>query len=333
VSMRLDDTAAPSLTLLKPFFDAEVERPGPVRGYLESPWGHWESAPWWHLAWTADQPYATRSEDDDDPASRPLTLPIATSAAPEGLRILPEAPQAWLARLDPFFAPPLFSTTGSSFASNGFDALWAPAPKPVPWWKKCRRRPVTFVRYGAEQDTFALVNCDGAVASFAIDRLSLIARPPEVPRPGELLPDEPDPDSWRRGEWLPSVHLMNPRLAWALQKIADAVPRRVIYVFSGYRPAVSSGPTKRGSHHSMHGKGRAMDISVMGISNADLFRLCHTLDDVGCGFYPHSKFVHVDVRLPGTGHAFWIDESAPGEPSHYVDAWPGVVESGGLVWE
>lgn len=76
-----------------------------------------------------------------------------------------------------------------------------------------------------------------------------------------------------------------------------------------------------------------MDISVMGISNRDLFRLCHTLDDVGCGFYPHSKFVHVDVRLPGTGHAFWIDESAPGEPSHYVDAWPGVVESGGLVWQ
>ena len=76
-----------------------------------------------------------------------------------------------------------------------------------------------------------------------------------------------------------------------------------------------------------------MDINVMGIPNATLFQACRALPDVGCGFYPNSKFVHVDVRLPGSGHPFWIDVSSPGEPSHYVDAWPGVVDRGALVWD
>jgi hypothetical protein len=71
----------------------------------------------------------------------------------------------------------------------------------------------------------------------------------------------------------------------------------------------------------------------MGVHNADLFRFCRSLDDVGCGFYPNSKFVHVDVRRPGTGHAFWVDISGPGEPAHYVDSWPGVVDKGALVWD
>ena len=75
-----------------------------------------------------------------------------------------------------------------------------------------------------------------------------------------------------------------------------------------------------------------MDILVQGVPNAELFLYCRKLDDVGCGYYPNSKFVHVDVRRPGTGHAFWIDVSGPGERSKYVDSWPGVVEKGGLAW-
>jgi hypothetical protein len=71
----------------------------------------------------------------------------------------------------------------------------------------------------------------------------------------------------------------------------------------------------------------------MGVPNASLFQVCQKLDDVGCGFYPNNKFVHVDVRRPGSGHPFWIDASGPGEPSRYVDAWPGVVDGGGLVWD
>ena len=74
-----------------------------------------------------------------------------------------------------------------------------------------------------------------------------------------------------------------------------------------------------------------MDILVVGVPNSMLFQVCRTLADVGCGFYPNSKFVHVDVRRPGAGRAFWIDISRPGEPSDYVDSWPGVVERDATV--
>jgi hypothetical protein len=116
-----------------------------------------------------------------------------------------------------------------------------------------------------------------------------------------------------------------------LQRIADAFPWRTIYIFSGYRPAPKG--AKPGGHHSLHGEARAMDISVSGVPNEALFSICRKLDDIGCGFYPNSKFVHVDIRRPGTGHAYWIDISSPGEPSRYVDGWPGVVEGGALAWD
>jgi hypothetical protein len=118
-----------------------------------------------------------------------------------------------------------------------------------------------------------------------------------------------------------------------MQRLADAFPWRIIYVISGYRHDPSGALPKPGTHHSMHSEARAMDVYVMGIPNATLFEVCHKLDDVGCGYYPHNKFVHVDVRRPGSGHPFWVDVSLPGEPSRYVDSWPGVVESGGLVWD
>jgi hypothetical protein len=118
-----------------------------------------------------------------------------------------------------------------------------------------------------------------------------------------------------------------------MQRVADAFPWRTIYVFSGYRHDPSGVRPKPGTHHSMHSEARALDVYVMGIPNAELFQACRQLEDVGCGFYPNNKFVHVDVRQPGSGHPFWIDVSAPGEPSRYVDAWPGVVEGGALVWD
>jgi hypothetical protein len=177
------------------------------------------------------------------------------------------------------------------------------------------------------------MRCDGTVAPEAYDRLTLMVRETSAPRPGELLPDEPDPEVVARGEWTAGVRLVHPRLLWVIQRVADAFPWRTIYVFSGYRHDPSGALPKPGTHHSMHSEARAMDINVMGIPNAVLFQLCHKLPDVGCGYYPNNKFVHVDVRRAGSGHPFWIDVSGPGEPSRYVDAWPGVIESGGLVWD
>jgi hypothetical protein len=334
---KLDDPASPSLGLLRAFHDASIERPAVDGSYLASPWGRWGKRPWWSLDWRPTgrlaeaEPPAPLAiplpEGADDPLS--AAPPLAGLVPDSALRPPPEDPE-WLRRLLPDFTPSVAAWTGPSLRSDGYDTLWAPPPKPIPWWK-CNRRATSFVRYGGESDTFALLRCDGSVAPEAIDRLSLIARPADAPRPGALLPDEPDPEAWSRGEWIPRVRLVNPRLVWLLQRIAEAFPRKAIYVYSGYRPR-KAGSKHDGGHHSQHADGRAMDIGVFNVPNVALFKLCRTLDDVGCGYYPNSKFVHVDVRRPGTGHAFWIDASAPGEPSRYVDAWPGVVESGALVW-
>jgi hypothetical protein len=61
---------------------------------------------------------------------------------------------------------------------------------------------------------------------------------------------------------------------------------------------------------------------VAGVSNEELVAFCKTLPDTGCGYYPNSSFVHVDVRNPGTGSVTWIDSSGPGEAPHYVKQWP-----------
>ncbi|WP_437753807.1 YcbK family protein [Sorangium sp. So ce1389] len=346
-TFNLDETAAPELPLLRAFRNAAVERPGPLRLYLSSAYGKWQQQPWWQLAWGGARPEAEDALGERGlapailgssafaSAYSPFSSPFDSPFKPGAPLHLDPATPAWLRQLDPIVSPPLLATTGPSLSSNGFDLLWDP-PKKQPPSFRCRRGPVKFARYGGQHDAFELVRCDGSVAPGALDRLSIMARPPDAPDPGEQLPDEPDADTWQRAlEWVPQVRIVHPRLLWLLQQIADAFPRRGIHIFSGYRPRPSDdGPGARGKssggHHSQHADGRAMDILVMGVPNAALFQFCRTLDDVGCGFYPNSKFVHVDVRRPGAGRVFWIDISGPGEPSEYVDSWPGVVESGGL---
>ena len=188
--------------------------------------------------------------------------------------------------------------------------------KYCPRWKLPRA--VSVVRYdGAEWARLPLVDCQGAIAPDALDRLSMLARPPATPQPQFPLPLEPD-EGASGGEWLPRVKLLNPRVIWAVQKIAEAFPNRSVFIMSGYR---------RDSHGSYHQKGRALDLYVAGVDNADLFRFCRTLNDVGCGFYPNNKFVHVDVRPYGTHRVAWVDISEPGQPSEYVTSWPGVLGS------
>jgi Peptidase M15 len=342
-TFKLDGPQAPRLPLLEAFRDAAVEPSSGLRRYLGGAWGRWRAEPWWSLAWSPQRDEGATGAVD----LRALRAGVWIGgderlfgfepSAAASLRIEPEAAPAWLRRLSPLglgAEPSMLETTGVTFAGNGFDALWSlPPKKPVYDWR-CRRRPVRMARYGGEMDTFPLVRCDGSVAPEAFDRLTLMAREATAPRPGELLPDEPDPASVPRAEWAPGVRLVHPRLLWVIQRIADAFPWRTLYVFSGYRhDPEGPGHARPGTHRSMHSEARAMDLYVMGIPNATLFQACRALEDVGCGFYPNSKFVHVDVRLPGSGHPFWIDVSSPGEPSRYVDSWPGVVDRGALVWD
>jgi hypothetical protein len=188
---------------------------------------------------------------------------------------------------------------------------------PCPKWKA--PRPVHVARYdGVEQATLPLIDCDGAIAPDAIDVVSVLARGAGVPRPELPLPIEPAADAGP-GEWLPNIKLLDPRLIWAMQKVAEAFPRRTLYIMSGYR---------QGGHSGFHGKGRALDLFVLGVPNEQVFGLCRSLRDVGCGYYPNSKFVHIDVRPYGTDRVLWVDDSAPGAPSHYLDGYPGVLEPG-----
>ncbi len=330
-TFKLDDPSAVRLRLLDAFHDAAVDPSAGLRHYLSSPWGTWRAQPWWTLNWLPSEPTAPaapapRSDGLFDTAS---DAGFGFEGAQSGPKLL-SLPPSWLA---PSFTTPVIRTPAAIFASNGLDGLWSlPPAKPVPNWR-CRRRPVRMARYGGESDAFLLVLCDGSAAPEAFERLTLMVREAAAPRPGDLLPDEPDPEAVARGEWTPGVRLVHPRLLWVLQRIADAFPWRTLYIFSGYRHDPSGAPPKPGTHHSMHSEARAVDVYVMGIPNTALFQACRKLEDVGCGFYPNNKFVHVDVRAPGSGHPFWIDVSEPGEPSRYVDAWPGVVDGGGLVWD
>jgi hypothetical protein len=149
----------------------------------------------------------------------------------------------------------------------------------------CLKAPVELV--SAESTTFALTQCDGTALPDAVDRLSRLAG-------------------------APAGHRLDARLVEQLEAAVDHfrgrdVPRLVI--LSGYRPP--SG----GNYHST---GRALDFRIDGIEDQALFAFCKTLTDTGCGFYPHSSFVHMDVRDAGTGHVAWTDMSNPGEPPRFV---------------
>lgn len=196
------------------------------------------------------------------------------------------------------------------------EALSVSMRGPCPKWRAPRS--VLLARYdGAEQVSLPLLDCDGGVAPDAIDVVSVLSRAPGVPRPQLPLPFEPSTDAGP-GEWLPSVKLVDPRLIWVLQQVAQAFPRRALYIMSGYRQ----------SGHSNHSKGKAVDLFVHGVPNEQLFGLCRSLRDVGCGYYPNNKFVHIDVRPYGTDRVLWVDDSLPGTPSHYLDGFEGVLEPG-----
>jgi hypothetical protein len=177
----------------------------------------------------------------------------------------------------------------------------------------CSKDPVEIVR-GPEIDRFELTTCDGAVAPEAIERLSVLVRPGTSPRPIEPFADlakKTGPDLAL------GIKRVDRRLVERLQSVVDkfTTPGNVakMSIISGYRPS---------SVGSMHASGRAIDFRLEGAKNEDVVAFCKTLNDTGCGYYPNSSFVHIDVRDVGTGHVTWIDASGAGESPRYVDKWP-----------
>lgn len=176
----------------------------------------------------------------------------------------------------------------------------------------CVRPVVTFYR-GTEEESFALTKCDGSIAPLAIERLSVLARAGAVKpsrTPAELAK--------AKGPVLaPGVRRLDPRLAEDMQRVVDHFAKSGkapnVHLVSGYRPT---------SEGSFHQSGHAIDFRLEGVENEAIVEFCKTLNDVGCGYYPNSSFVHMDVREAGAGHVSWIDASGPGESPRYVSEWP-----------
>ncbi|MBC7172868.1 MAG: DUF882 domain-containing protein, partial [Polyangiaceae bacterium] len=115
--------------------------------------------------------------------------------------------------------------------------------------------------------------------------------------------------------------LPEPRLMQVLTTISDHFGGRRIYIVSGYR--VPGGYTRESSRHA---HGDAVDIRVEGVPNTEVRDYCRTLPRTGCGYYPNSTFVHVDVR---SSSAYWVDYSRPGEAPKYRQAQDGARGGGG----
>lgn len=106
-----------------------------------------------------------------------------------------------------------------------------------------------------------------------------------------------------------TAQAVHPRLALLLSKISDHFGGRPIRVISGFREA--GGYTRESSRHV---QGRAADIQVVGVPHRAVFEYCRSLRQTGCGYYPRSVFVHVDVREQ---HAQWVDWAEPGGRARY----------------
>jgi uncharacterized protein YcbK (DUF882 family) len=116
------------------------------------------------------------------------------------------------------------------------------------------------------------------------------------------------------------THPVDPRLVALVAIVADHFGGKPIEIVSGYRAYT---PTQY-TAHSNHNAGRAIDFRIRGVKNEELRDFCRTLRNAGCGYYPNSSFVHLDVR---DSKAYWVDWSRPGEPPRYdrpgVDADEG----------
>lgn len=305
-----------SLSLLAGFEDPSSERRGPWRRFRDGPYG---LRPW--------LPALTWNRAEGGFSASPVWEPESTALGKGSALQAGGLPQT-----EGYH----FSWQDSDLTSAGYFGSLPqlvplpaspPPPEPVPLGRavECpawrRIRPIQLARLDGELDTFALLECDGSVAPEAMDRLSVLMRPPGTPRPSLPLPAEATVSN--SGEWVPGVRMVHPRLVWLVQQLALAFPRRLFTIVSGYRAEPIT---------SAHARGRAIDLQILGVPNESVFRFCRKLEDVGCGYYPNNRFLHLDVRPPGSGHPYWVDVAEPGAPSQYVDSWPGVVEGGALAW-
>jgi uncharacterized protein YcbK (DUF882 family) len=76
-----------------------------------------------------------------------------------------------------------------------------------------------------------------------------------------------------------------------------------LHIYSGYRTGRTNRATEGAALDSQHTQGKAVDITVPGVSNVRLAGMASALSAGGTGLYPGRSFVHVDT---GT-ERIWID--------------------------
>ncbi len=190
----------------------------------------------------------------------------------------------------------------------------APRPKPP-----CLA-PANHFTAGSLESTFALTTCNGEVAPLAIEKLSRLAQPRWSSSPIDLDKGEPVTSALTNASSLSAPAARGRvdsgialRLGAIAKHFGKAGKPAHFVVVSGYRP---------GSRGSLHATAKAFDVRVEGVRNETLVAYCKQLEDTGCGYYPNSTFVHIDVRRKSAGHVSWVDISGPGEDAHYVSSWP-----------
>lgn len=121
---------------------------------------------------------------------------------------------------------------------------------------------------------------------------------------------------WAEGRYLPEalaeinyilrdyrtdeIRPIEPRLLDVLHAIASKLKsKRPFHVYSGYRSETTNALLRRRGKHvarnSLHIQGMAADIRLPDRSLSSLRNTAVTLKAGGVGFYPRSRFVHLDV--------------------------------------
>ena len=92
---------------------------------------------------------------------------------------------------------------------------------------------------------------------------------------------------------------MDPRLLPALVRVAERFGARVVEIVSGYRAAKYQLMLRKKGHEvardSEHPRGEAIDFRLPDIPTRSLVRFVRSLRIGGVGYYPESRFVHLDV--------------------------------------
>jgi uncharacterized protein YcbK (DUF882 family) len=136
----------------------------------------------------------------------------------------------------------------------------------------------------------------------------------------KLLTDQNEPSAeaayqlsklWRVGKYSDCAYVQL-GLVGKLALLSNRFPGRTIRIISASRKQknLSKPPSK-------HAIGQAMDLTIDGVPNEEIFAFAKQQHKTGIGFYPNSTFVHIDHREKST---YWIDLSGPGEKANYVSS-------------